>query len=131
MPIVRVLKAHVSNGVVHRVGTVYSASESQAAERVRVGLVEFIQVNDVAPPGIVNKVEYGMYAPRQFTVSITDVVGDETDEEPQPERVHVLRRAGSWWFFSDDTKVLGQSAAAQKLGLTVEEFMEHHAAHFS
>jgi hypothetical protein len=123
MPVVKVLRNHVYNGSVRRVGTTYDVPESQAAERIRLGLVALTELIDFVPPGLANKAEYAMYAPRQFRVPESEV-----EEEPAPT---LIRRAGNWWFFSDDVKVLGQAAAAEKLGITVEEFMRDHAPSFA
>ena len=124
MPFVRVIKNHVANGAIRRVGEQYQATETQANERSRVGLVELVDAPGRVPAGIVAKVEYSMYAPREFTIA---AAGDESDPEP----VHIVRRAGSWWFFSDDTKVLGKSAAAEKLDVTLEVFEVEHEPRFA
>lgn len=125
MPLVRVIKNHVANGKIRRVGEEYMATDSQVADRSRVRLVELVDRPDGVPKGIVAKVEYGMYAPREFSVGPMDLVGDET------EVPHIMRRSGSWWFFSDDTKVLGKSAAAEKLGVTLEVFEVEHEPRFA
>lgn len=126
MPFVRVIRNHVANGKIRRVGEEYEATDSQAADRSRVSLVELVDRADGVPRGVVGKVEYGMYAPREFSVGPVDLVGDETDEFP-----HLIRRSGNWWVFSDDTKVLGKAAAAEKLGVTLEVFEVEHEPRFS
>lgn len=124
MPTVRVLRNHVFNGVVRRVGELYDVSDGQASERVRAGLVKLTTVEDSAPLGVVSKVEYAMYAPRHFRFPESEIL----EEVVVP---HVIRRSANWWFFSDDTKVLGQAAAAAKLGVSVEEFVRDHADYFA
>lgn len=128
MPLVRVIKNHVANGRIRRVGEEYEATELQASDRVRVRLVEVVDETSGIPRGVVAKVEYGMYAPREFSVGPVDLVGDETDEVVFP---HLIRRSGNWWIFSDDTKVLGRAAAAEKLGVTLEVFEVEHEPRFS
>jgi hypothetical protein len=124
MPTVRVLRSHVFNGVVRRVGELYDVSDGQASERARVGLVELVSGPDSPPLGVVAKAEYAMYAPRHFRFPESEIL----EEVVVP---HVIRRSSNWWIFSDDTKVLGQSAAAAKLGVSVEEFVRDHADYFS
>lgn len=133
MPVVMVLRNHVANGVVQKVGSTYSTSDSQASERARVGLVRFVDSVDSPPPGLVNKVEYAMYAPRQFRIpeSGSEAVQELDLDDLSVPLLEVIRKSGSWWFFNDDSKVLGQVAAAEKLGISVEDFVRDHASRFS
>jgi hypothetical protein len=130
MPVVKVLKNHVFNGSLRRVGTTYDVPDSQATERIRLGLVAMADLLDFVPPGLVNKVEYAMYSPRQFRFPEVESEQDLEDVDSVP-LLNVIGKSGSWWIFTDDTKVLGKAAAAEKLGISLSEFEEKHANRFS
>lgn len=102
MPRIRVVRPHTFKGNVVGRDEVYEENERVAQEKVRAGVAEFVRV----------KTDPEMYGTRVFD----DVV---VPEEPG---VEVVSRSGNWYFFSDGEKALGKRAAAEKLGVTPEEF---------
>lgn len=102
MPRIRVLRPHTFKGNVMGRGEEYDENDRVSQEKVRAGVAEFVRT----------KVDPEMYGTRVFD----DVAVEETPG------VEVVSRSGNWYFFSDGEKALGKRAAAEKLGVTPEEF---------
>jgi hypothetical protein len=108
---VKVLKRHaMSQGIgVWPLGAVYRESPLVAAAKVRAGFVEYVDPANV-PEAVRTKEDPDMYRTRTFSVPAK-----------QPEPVELVGKTSNWYTFSDGSKVLGKRAAAEKLGVTVEE----------
>lgn len=111
MPRVRVLRPHSKSvGIgVYRVGDVYDESQLAAEQKANAGFVEYL---DAAP--VKSKESREVY----------DRISVRATPEPEPEvepEVEVVGRKGGWYMFSDGSKELGKQAAADRLGVSVEE----------
>lgn len=120
MPKVRVLRQHATTqGLgVWRKGEVYEETPLAAEQKARAGFVEFVD----GQPAMRTTADPDMYAPRQFSVPKRE----ETPPEP-PERdgITLQSKSGNWYTFSDGEKVLGKKAAADYIGLSIEELDEY------
>lgn len=116
MPRVRVLRAHaMTNGIgVWRVGEVYDESPGYAEEKARAGFVEY---EDGSEP-LRTKQDPDMYRTRTFSVPATPVERPAVQTEAG---VKLAEKSGNWYTFSDGEKVLGKRAAADYLGVSIEE----------
>lgn len=98
---VKTLKVHSNPyGIgLYMVGDEYEDTEMSARGKVAAGIVRIVEqprVTRAAPE---------MYLTREVELP----------------KVRLVSRSGSWFFFSDNTKVLGKRAAAEKLGVELEE----------
>lgn len=109
MPRVRVLRPHASSvGIgIFKVGDVYEESQLAAEQKVNAGFVEYVDGTPVK-----DKRSTEMYDRMSVRA---ESVGD-TEERPTLDY-----RTGQWYYFSDGTKALGKTAAAERLGVSVEE----------
>lgn len=108
---VKVLKRHaMSEGIgVWPLGAVYRESPLVAAAKVKAGFVEYVDPANV-PEAVRTKEDPDMYRTRTFSVPA---------KEPEP--VELVAKTSNWYTFSDGSKALGKKAAAERLGMSVEE----------
>lgn len=110
---VRVTRPHAMRvGVgVYKVGDVYEEQPYAAQEKARSGFVEILDK-------VVTKESREVYD----RISVRAEPAPEVPtEEPATEELTLVSRVGNWYNLSDGTKVLGKRAAADKLGVSVEE----------
>lgn len=118
MPRVKVLVPHAkTQGIgVWRRGESYDETPLAAEQKANAGFVEF---EDGSVPR--TKEDPDMYRTSSFSVPQKPV------ERPEPvseEGVRIVEHSGNWYTFSDGEKVLGKKAAADHLGVTIEELGE-------
>ena len=102
-----VKKPHAKNeGIgVWAVGDTYRESPLVASQKAKLGFVDYLDPNVVR-----TKEDMDMYRTRTFSVPAKP-----------PEPVTLVSRTYNWYNFSDGTKLLGKKAAAERLGVSVEE----------
>lgn len=108
---VRVTRPHAMRvGVgVYKIGDVYEEQPYAAQEKARSGFVEILDK-------VVTKESREVYD----RISVRVEPAEAPSEEPA-EGLTLVSRVGNWYNLSDGTKVLGKRAAAEKLGVSVEE----------
>lgn len=111
MPRVRVLRPHSKSvGIgVYRVGDVYDESQLAAEQKANAGFVEYVDGTAVK-----SKESREMY----------DRISVRAEPEPRVDaeaEVEIVGRKGGWYMLSDGSKELGKQAAADRLGVSVEE----------
>ena len=117
MPRVRALRPHarVEGLGVYKVGEVYTESEGYAEEKYRRGFIEY----EDGEPRVRAKPDPDMYSTRSFSVPAE--VGERAAPQSADGSITLTGRNGNWYEFSDGEKVLGKRAAAEHLGVSIEE----------
>lgn len=106
---VRVLKPHAkTNGIgVWRRGDIYLENPKAAEDKVRIGMVEYVDsvVRTKEDPDL-----YRSSQPRVISVPAK-----------VPEQKVLKARSGNWYVFESGEKILGKRAAAELMGVEVDE----------
>lgn len=113
---VKVVRPHaMTQGIgVWQVGDVYDESPGYAREKVMAGFVEY---EDGSEP-LRTKQDPDMYRTRSFSIPATPSPRVEFETETG---VKLSEKSGNWYTFSDGEKVLGKRAAAEYLGISIDQ----------